>query len=59
MSLCPVCGEIICNHTPEERDQTIYEMVRPLNAKEHNIFLDCPRGAKQLILLAQENAHRV
>lgn len=29
-SLCPVCGRVYCDHTPNERDQTSEEMNRPL-----------------------------
>ena len=34
MSLCTVCGKYLCDHSPEERGQTIKEMVRPLTENE-------------------------
>ncbi|MCX6764077.1 MAG: hypothetical protein NTZ97_05125 [Candidatus Moranbacteria bacterium] len=34
MSLCPVCGAYLCDHTPAEREQTLEEMNRPLTKEE-------------------------
>ena len=34
MSLCPVCGCVLCDHSPEERGQTPEEMARPLSEEE-------------------------
>ena len=34
MSLCPVCGAYLCDHTPAERGQTSEEMSRPLTKEE-------------------------
>ena len=33
-SLCPVCGRVYCDHTPDERGQTGEEMNRPLTDDE-------------------------
>lgn len=34
MSLCPICGRLYCDHTPDERGQTIQEMMAPLTPSE-------------------------
>ncbi len=32
--MCPVCGDVMCDHTPEQRGQTYDEMMRPLTEQE-------------------------
>ena len=55
MSLCTVCGRYMCDHSPEERGQTVEEMMRPLNAEEKKAF---NRGDDaQKLALAKKNAH--
>lgn len=45
MSLCPICGKALCDHTAAERGQTEEETHRPLTAEEErrvsedNLFL--------------------
>ena len=34
MSLCPVCGNYLCDHTSFERGQTSEEMMAPLSQQE-------------------------
>jgi hypothetical protein len=34
MSLCPICGMVYCDHTPEERGQTHEEMMQDLTLDE-------------------------
>jgi len=38
MSLCPICGKLYCDHTSEERGQTIEEMSAPLTKNEEKAF---------------------
>ncbi len=40
MSLCTVCGDMMCDHTPEERGQTFEEMMRPLTKLERDLVGD-------------------
>lgn len=34
MSLCPICGRAMCDHTASERGQTDDEMMAPLTPEE-------------------------
>lgn len=34
MSLCPICGRVMCDHLPAERGQTEDEMMAPLTPEE-------------------------
>lgn len=34
MSLCPICGRVYCDHTEEERGQTVDEMMEKLTEEE-------------------------
>jgi len=34
MGLCPECGRLYCDHTPEERGETEEEMMKPLTPEE-------------------------
>ena len=38
MSLCPICGKYLCDHTSEERGQTSEEMMTSLTRGEITAF---------------------
>ena len=38
MSLCTVCGRVYCDHVPEERGQTVEEMMRRLSPEEEEAW---------------------
>lgn len=57
MSLCPLCGRFMCDHTPSERGQTYDEMMRESTPEEEKIWQREPDGSQNLIALAQKNAH--
>lgn len=57
MSLCPVCGKNTCEHTPEERGQTIKEIFRPLTPEETMLWLSRDELDPENLKMAQENAH--
>jgi len=59
MSLCPVCGKYLCDHTPSERGQTQGEMERPLNKEELAILQQHPSQefSSEKLAVAQKNAH--
>lgn len=57
MSLCPVCGRAMCDHTPAERGQTHAEMMRPLSPKEEQAWRDEPDDSPKKVKVAQEHAH--
>lgn len=40
MSLCPVCGDMMCDHTPAERGQTWDEMMRFPTKEEFDLVGD-------------------
>ncbi len=59
-SLCPVCGRIYCDHTPEQRGQTHEEMMRNPTEEERRMFeknASLPSGQPDSIALAKKNAH--
>jgi hypothetical protein len=56
-SLCPVCGRAMCDHTTEERGQTIAEMMRPLSNEELEMWEKELTGSKAIIEFAQKHAH--
>lgn len=59
-SLCPTCGRMYCDHTPEERGQTPEEMMREPNEEEMEMFrknASLPPGQPDSIALAKKNAH--
>lgn len=37
MSLCPLCKRAMCDHTAEQRNQTLEEMTKPLTNDELEI----------------------
>jgi hypothetical protein len=57
MSLCPVCGRAMCDHTPQERGQTTEEMMRPLSPEEKAVWRDEPDDSPKKIEMAKKNAH--
>ena len=57
MSLCPICGRFLCDHTPEERGQTFEEMTRPLSAEEKHAFDTEPSDSPEKIRIAKLHAH--
>lgn len=57
MSLCPLCGRVMCDHTPDEREQTVEETRRNLTSEEEDV---CLTGNEQAKLdLAKKNAHLI
>ena len=59
MSLCPVCGRMMCDHSPKEREQTSEEMMRPLTPEENKLWEAEPHDSPKKIALAKKNAHLV
>ena len=57
MSLCPVCGRAMCDHSPAERGQTHEEMMRPLNEEEKKVWSEEPDDSPEKIRVAKKNAH--
>lgn len=55
MSLCTVCGRVYCDHTTEERAQTIEEIMRPLTDEEELVWRTGSDDDK--IKIARKNAH--
>ncbi|MDO8551651.1 MAG: hypothetical protein Q7S03_03175 [bacterium] len=49
MSLCPVCGRVYCDHTEEERGQTVKEMMRDLTPEEKEAVQKYPPDAPEKI----------
>ncbi|MCK9393289.1 MAG: hypothetical protein WCX30_00810 [Candidatus Paceibacterota bacterium] len=48
MSLCPVCGWALCDHTAEERGQTYEEMDAELTQEERDALNTCNDGIKKI-----------
>lgn len=60
MSLCPVCGRVYCDHTPQERGQTVEEMDRPLSEEELEAWRNNPDSTGYVpakVAAAQKHAH--
>lgn len=57
MSLCPACGRAMCDHTPEQRGQTVQEMMRPLGEEELRAYKNEPDDSPVKIAVAQKHAH--
>lgn len=57
MSLCPVCGRALCDHTPEERGQTDEEMMRPLSEEEEVAWRNNPSDSPEKTAVAQKHKH--
>lgn len=54
MSLCPICGRIYCDHTLEERDQTIEEMMAKLTPEEYEVWSTEPSDSPKKIDVAKK-----
>ena len=57
MSLCPVCGRALCDHSPEERGQTFEEMMRPLSDEEQKAWEGEPADSSKKIEVARKHQH--
>jgi hypothetical protein len=59
MSLCPVCGNALCDHTPEERGQTQEEVARDLSEEELAVWQEHPtqRYSQEKVDVARNHAH--
>lgn len=57
MSLCPVCGRALCDHSPEERGQTLEEMMRPLSDEEQKAWESEPADSSKKIEIARKHQH--
>lgn len=57
MSLCPVCGRALCDHTAVERGQTFQEMMRPLSKEETQAFRENPSDSEIKIAVGRKHAH--
>jgi hypothetical protein len=57
MSLCPLCGRNNCQHSPEEKGQTLQEVLRPLTKEEEKFWMDRSEGDPETIMMARRNAH--
>ncbi len=57
MSLCPVCGRLLCDCTLEERGQTELEFFRPLTKEEKRAYYKTPADYALMIKVAQKHAH--
>lgn len=57
MSLCPVCGRVLCDHSEEERGQTTQEMMRPLSPEEEKAWREELDGSPRKIEVARRHAH--
>ena len=56
MSLCPKCGQYMCDHSLEERGQTREELFRPLCEEELDAW-NLPLGNPRKIEVAKKHAH--
>ena len=54
MSLCPVCGRLMCDHTAEGRGQTNEEMDAPMTPAEMKAWEEEPADSKRKIAVARE-----
>jgi len=55
MSLCPKCGNYLCDHTLEERGQTYEEMIRNLSPEEEAAWRSDNDAEK--LKVARKHAH--
>lgn len=56
-SLCPLCARAMCDHTPEERDQSFEEMMRDLTPEELEAYRANQTGSPVMLALADRNRH--
>lgn len=54
VTLCPVCGRIMCDHTPVERGQTNEEMDAPLTPEELRAWETEPADSPKKIAAARK-----
>ncbi len=54
MSLCPICGRIMCDHTADERGQTGEEMDAPLTEEELQAWEKEPADSPKKIAAARK-----
>ena len=62
MSLCPICGRAMCDHTPSERGQTEDEMMAPLTPEESKAWNEEPPDSPRKIaagIRARENQRKL
>lgn len=57
MSLCTVCGRVMCDHSQEERGQSFEEMMRPLSSEEEEAWQTEPADSPRKIEVAKKHAH--
>ena len=57
MSLCPKCGRVYCDHTLEERGQTLEEMMREISPEEEEAWRTESADSSAKIRVAQEHMH--
>ena len=57
MSLCPVCGRSLCDHSPAERGQTFEEMMRLLSEEEQEALENESSDSPRKIEVAKKHAH--
>ena len=57
MSLCPVCGRIYCDHTPEQRGQSEEEMMREWTPEEESAWRYQPADSEVKIQAANKYEH--
>ncbi len=57
MSLCPVCGRSMCDHSAKQRGQTFAEMMRPLCQEEQEVLANEPDDSPKKIEVAKKHAH--
>ena len=57
MSLCPVCGRMMCDHDPGERGQSFDEMMRPLSPEEQAAWENEPADSSKKIEVAKKHQH--
>lgn len=54
MSLCPICGRAMCDHTAQERGQTFEEMMTPLTKEELDLWRKEPADSPRKIALGKK-----
>lgn len=58
ISLCPICGRAMCDHTMEERDQTYEEMMADLTEEELELCNNEPADSPKKIALGKRIRER-
>jgi len=52
MSICPICGRIMCDHSPKERQQSPEETYRNLTKEEEEVYQ--AGNLKKILKIANE-----